>query len=96
MLNKTCSYSGGQVAAFVAADPAQAADNVEHLELELHNRRREEMEGRYKQLAYITKTHGADSKKSSREQETCTAASFQQSARTVPASRRLWVLNLKL
>lgn len=94
-LKETCSYSGGQVAAFVAADPTQAADNVEHLELELYNRRREEMEGCYKQLAHITKMHGADSKKSFREQETCTAASFQSSAKAAPTSRRLWVQNLK-
>lgn len=39
-LNVNCSYCGGQVAAFVSADPAQAADNIEHLELELYNRRR--------------------------------------------------------
>lgn len=32
----TCSYRSRQVAAFVTADPTQAADNVKHLELELH------------------------------------------------------------
>ncbi len=43
--NDTCSYCGGQVAASVSADPAQAADNIEHLELELHDRRRERERG---------------------------------------------------
>lgn len=41
ILNDTCSYCCGQVAASVSADPAQTADDIEHLELELHNRRRE-------------------------------------------------------
>lgn len=36
---KNNTYCCGQVAAFVSADPAQAADNIEHLELELHKRR---------------------------------------------------------
>lgn len=35
------AYRRRQVAASVSADPAQTAHNVEHLELELHNRRRE-------------------------------------------------------
>lgn len=36
-----CSYCCRQVAASVSADPAQTADDIEHLELELHNRRSE-------------------------------------------------------
>lgn len=35
MGGENSSYCCGQVAAFVSADPAQAADDVEHLELEL-------------------------------------------------------------
>lgn len=32
------TYRGWQLAAFVPADPAQAADDIEHLELELRNK----------------------------------------------------------
>lgn len=54
--NDTCSYCGWQVAASVSADPAQAADNVEHLELELHNRRGgKNIVGCYKWLPFTMK-----------------------------------------
>lgn len=57
-LKDICSYCGRQVAAFVSADPAQAADNIEHLELELHNRKRgEEVKVCNKCLSLIKKLH---------------------------------------
>lgn len=46
----TCSYRSGQVAAFVTADPAQAADNIKHLELELHERTKGTWRGCYKSI----------------------------------------------
>ena len=52
--NDSCSYCGGQVAAFVSADPAQAADNIEHLELELKMRKKEEC---YKWLPFRMKMY---------------------------------------
>lgn len=48
--SKNKTYCCGQVAAFVSADPAQAADNIEHLELELHRRR-----GAYIKLPFVKK-----------------------------------------
>lgn len=50
--SKNSTYCCGQVAAFVSADPAQTADNIEHLELELHKRR-----GRYIKLPFMKKMH---------------------------------------
>lgn len=44
---KTNTYCCGQVAAFVSTDPTQAADNIKHLELELHRR------GTYIKLPFI-------------------------------------------
>lgn len=52
-----CPYCGGQVTALVSADPAQAADNIEHLELELRNRRGEKMKECYKWLLFVIKMH---------------------------------------
>lgn len=66
------SYGGGQVAAFVPADPAQAADDIKHLQLELRKTKREkEMKARCKkhqqQPAYIKEQQNNPKKKSKKQ-----------------------------